>query len=221
MTRIKICGLSNIDSALEAGKSGADFLGLVFAASQRQVSPEIALPLCNAIRNLEPRPAIVGVFVNTAAREVNQIADYCSLDRVQLSGNESWQYCQEIKRPIIKVIHVSGSKTVGEIFNEIETGYQSVKPEPLFLLDSQVRDTFGGTGKTFNWQIAGEISARFPVIIAGGLNPTNVEQLVSDVRPWGVDVSSGVETNRQKDISKIIDFINAVRKAERQTEGRQ
>ena len=214
MTRIKICGLSNIDSALEAGKAGADFLGLVFAASQRQVSPETALPICNAVSSLEPRPTIVGVFVNTATQEVNQIADYCHLDRVQLSGDESWQYCQEIERPIIKVIHVSGSKPVGEILDEIETGYQSVKPEPIFLLDSQVRDTFGGTGQTFNWQIAGEVSANYPVIIAGGLNPTNVERLVSDVKPWGVDVSSGVETKGVKDMTKIIKFIKAVRQAD-------
>jgi len=212
MTRVKICGIRDKTHVLAAVEAGADFIGLVFAPSRRQVSPQKALSLVEVIRGLRSGPAAVGVFVNAAAQEVNHIADYCQLDWVQLSGDESWQYCQELKKAIIKVIHVSSGQKTDEILADIETGYQLLPEKELVcLLDSRVGVAYGGTGQVFNWQLAREVSARFPVIIAGGLTPANVGQLVREVQPWGVDVSTGVESNGLKDASKIRAFVKAVR----------
>lgn len=211
---IKICGLSEIDSTLAASRAGADFLGLIFAASPRQVSPEQALPIIETVRALPDPPEIVGVFADLPSDEVNRIAAYCRLDRVQLSGNETWDYCREIEKPVIKVIHVSDSQPPGEMLDEIATGH-NLLPEDRFicLLDTHTGKVYGGSGQTFNWHLAREVSSSFPVMVAGGLSPDNVAQLVAEVNPWGVDVSSGVETAGKKDISKIKAFIGAVRKS--------
>ena len=212
MTKIKICGLSEIQHALAAAKAGADFIGLVFAPSRRQVSVKKALQIVKAIHSLKPRPDIVGVFVNSASGEVNRIADYCNLDWVQLSGDETWDYCQQIERPIIKTVHVSNAKTSEEVVSEIAMGYQLLpRQDFVFLVDSRVGDSYGGTGQAFDWKLAKEASARFSVIIAGGLTPNNVGQLVKEVWPWGVDVSTGIETDGQKDVAKITAFIRVVR----------
>jgi len=167
----------------------------------------------------------VGVFVNMPASKVNEIADFCALDWVQLSGDESWEYCCEIARPIIKAVRI-GQQHPEEILAELATGtrmlstnlHPSIPSSLRFipLLDSQVKDKYGGTGMTFDWRLAQQIAERFPVIIAGGLAPDNVAQAIEIVAPWGVDVSSGVEVGGVKNVAKIRAFIEAVRWADAQ-----
>ena len=208
MTRVKICGISEIEHALAAAGLGADFVGIMFAPSRRQVSADRAVEISEAVRALADPPEVVGVFVNLPAEEVNRIADYCRLDRVQLSGDEDWQYCLEIEKPVTKVVHITEGKPASKVVREIEEGLELASgKDVLCQLDTQVGDAYGGTGQTFNWELAKEAAARFPVIVAGGLTPENVGRLIREVKPWGVDVSSGVETGGRKDIDKIRDFI--------------
>jgi phosphoribosylanthranilate isomerase len=215
VTRVKICGISEIEHALVAAEAGADFLGLVFAEGRRKVSPKTALEISKAVRGRKDRPQIVGVFADLPAEEVNRIAEYCSLDRVQLSGEETWQFCLRIGLPITKTIHISPTATAVQVLAAITEGYQRlVNKDLIWLLDTKVGDLSGGTGKTFDWQLAKEVAARFPVMVAGGLNPANVGELVRGVHPWGVDVSSGVETEGRKDPAKIKAFVEAVKIAE-------
>ncbi|MBI2831292.1 MAG: phosphoribosylanthranilate isomerase [Chloroflexi bacterium] len=221
MTRVKICGLMEVEHALAAAEAGADYIGTILAPSKRRISPEKASQIVDAVRKLKKRPKVVGVFVNSSAEEVNRIAEECKLDLVQLSGDEFWDYCRNIAKPIIKVIHVRGDKTIGEVMLEIEKGYRlSLKQDPIVMLDSHdASGRYGGTGRKFDWQLAKEVSARFPIMVAGGLDITNVGQLLRQVHPWGVDVSSGVETNGVKSIEKIKDFIKTVRSIDGQEGG--
>lgn len=211
MVRVKICGLIEVEHTVRAGKAGADFIGMVFAESKRKVTVELATRLVDSVQDIDPRPEAVGVFRNATANEVNTIAYECKLDRVQLCGQESIEYCRDIAFPIIKVIHVSPQSKVDFILAQVDKWYQAMKGQRfLCLLDTVVDGRYGGTGVTFDWQIAKEVCASFPVMVAGGLTPDNVTQLVREVNPWGVDVASGVETNGRKDNIKIEAFIRAV-----------
>ena len=214
MTRVKICGIRDENHALAAVEAGADFIGLVFAPSKRQVTPTQACEIASAVKKSSDATKVVGVFVNAPASQVNEIADFCALDCVQLSGDESWEYCREVVEPVIKAIRI-GQQSPAELYAELSAGGQLL-PQQRFiaLLDSQVEGKYGGTGESFNWNLAQQVAKRFPVIIAGGLDPKNVSRLIERVRPWGVDVSSGVETGGVKDIAKIKAFIEAVRKAD-------
>lgn len=214
MTRIKICGIRDETQALAAVEAGADFIGLVFAPSRRQISPARAREIAYAVKRTSGGTKMVGVFANTPSSQVNELADFCALDWVQLSGDESWEYCREVTRPVIKVIRID-QQSPEELNAEISAGSRSLpRQEFMTLLDSRVEGRYGGTGESFNWNLAQQITERFRVIIAGGLDPKNVARLIERVAPWGVDVSSGVETKGVKDTSKIRAFIGAVRKAD-------
>jgi len=212
MTRVKICGIRDEVHALAAVEAGADFIGLVFAPSKRQITPAQAHEIASAVKKSSHTTKVVGVFVNAPAYQVNEIADFCALDWVQLSGDECWEYCREVVEPVIKTIRV-GQQSPEELYAELSAGSKLLPPQRFIaLLDSRVEGKYGGTGESFNWNLAQKVAKRFPVIIAGGLNPENVARLIETVRPWGVDVSSGVETGGVKDIAKIRAFIEAVRK---------
>jgi phosphoribosylanthranilate isomerase len=214
MTRIKICGIRDKTHALAVVEAGADFIGLVFAPSQRQVSPAQAREIASAVKKSSDATKVVGVFVNAPSPQVNEFADFCALDWVQLSGDESWEYCRKVVRPVIKAIRID-QQSPEELYAELSAGSKSLPAQGFItLLDSRVEGKYGGTGKSFDWTLVQQVTKRFPVIVAGGLDPKNVTRLIERVAPWGVDVSSGVETGGVKDIAKIKAFIEAVRKAD-------
>ena len=215
MTRVKICGIREEAHALVAAEAGANFVGLVFAPSKRQVAPAQAEKIATAVKQSGHTTEVVGLFVNTLATEVNKIADTCHLDWVQLSGDESWEYCREINHPIIRVVHVSRRHTTDKICALLAQGSRMLDTKKLtYLLDSRVRGKYGGTGVPFHWDLARPAAAQFPVIIAGGLTPENVAQAIKAVAPWGVDISSGVEVGGVKHAARIRAFIKAVRRAD-------
>lgn len=211
MTRVKICGIKEEAHALAVVEAGGDFMGLVFAPSQRQVTPAQARNIVSVVEE-HNKTAVVGVFVNMPAAEVNRIADFCNLDWVQLSGDEPWEYCRQITRPIIKAVRIDSGHPE-EIGANLAGGARVLsRQRHIYLLDSRVKDKYGGTGITFDWSLARPAAEQFPVIIAGGLTPENVAQAIKIVVPWGVDVSSGVEVDGVKDTAKIRAFIEAVRR---------
>jgi phosphoribosylanthranilate isomerase len=219
MTQIKIDGIKQEAHAIAIAKAEVNFIGMVFATSPRQITPLYAKKIVEILRMKENSTKTVGVFVNTTAGTVNRIADTCNLDWVQLHGDEPWEFCRELNRPVIKVIRVSRNFKPETIIANLNRGEKILaKQKHIFLIDSNVPEKYGGTGQPFNWELARPIAERFPVIIAGGLTPDNVREAILTIKPWGVDVSSGVETGGAKDPDKILKFIDAVRNTDKENE---
>lgn len=215
MTKIKICGIRTQEQAVVAAKAGADFIGLMFAPSHRRVTPRAAAKIIAALKKEKPDVEAVGVFVNADAGTVNRVCKACGLDRVQLSGDESWEYCRKIEKPIFKVMRVNRDNPPEKVGRDIKYGLKLLKGRKItIMLDTSTRGRYGGTGVTFDWELAQPIARRHRVIIAGGLTPANVPEAIKTLSPWGVDVSTGVETKGVKDLNKIKKFIEAVRKAD-------
>jgi phosphoribosylanthranilate isomerase len=212
LTKIKICGITEVAYAQAAIEAGADLIGVVLAPSPRKVTYEKAREIVAAVK--KHYFPVVGVFVNMPASAVNIVAAFCGLDWVQLSGDEGWGYCQQIEKPVIKAVHIMPDWDEEKLLAYLEEGQKKMGARsPVYLLDTFVEDKYGGTGKVFTWKIARRAAAKYPAIIAGGLQPENVGEVVSILKPWGVDVSSGVESHGVKDVAKIKAFIQAVRSA--------
>jgi len=236
---VKLCGLREPWQVELAAELGVEFIGINFAAdSRRRVTVEEAKALVAALgrrptperiilhealppvrwfercalafdeRLSESRPLTVGVFVDQPAPLINGIADAVGLDVVQLSGSEPWEQALVIQRPVIKAIHVAAGMPPDAIVAECEIGTAAA-----CLLDTAVPGEQGGTGKVFDWEVAREVARQLPCFLAGGLTPENVTSAVRLVRPWAVDVSSGIETNGRKDAARMREFVEAVRAA--------
>ena len=199
MVQVKICGICDAAGAAIAVEAGADLVGFHFCSSQRRVSPEEARSI---VESLTVRPQIVGVFIDQDAEEVRQIAEFVGLDLLQLHGSEAPGF--DAGHPVMKVLKVKD----GEIPDA------GSWPDPI-MLDSWSPDQRGGTGRSWDWELARPLLSTHRVFIAGGLEPGNVGKVVSGFKPYGVDVSSGVESSvRVKDPDKVRAFVHAVRLVE-------
>lgn len=199
-TRVKVCGITNVEDALGALERGVDALGFIFAeSSPRYISPEDAREIT---LHLPPLVNCVGVFVDKDPVEIEEIIEYCYLNAVQLHGGEDPEYCRKLAHSVspcrlIKAFRV-GRETQASDFEPYEDAVSA------YLLDTYVKGQEGGTGQTFDWQIIERLKLVRPLILAGGLEPENVVEAISAVRPFAIDVNSGVEEEPgKKDMLKL------------------
>jgi phosphoribosylanthranilate isomerase len=203
MTKVKICGITREQDLRAAVQNGAHALGFVFyAKSPRHVSADQAAALMPA---LPPFVASVGLFVDAPAEEVRQVLTRVPLDLLQFHGDESPEYCAGFGRPWLKAVRVKPG------VNLVQYAARHGAARGL-LLDAYVEGTPGGTGESFDWDLI-PANLGLPVVLSGGLNPANVAEAIRRVKPWAVDVSSGVEAAKGiKDAAKIAAFMQEVRK---------
>ena len=216
-TTVKICGVRSLDDALVAAQAGADYVGMVFVPGRRRrIEPEAARIITSGLRDSDfEGPKSVGLFGDQPLDEVLDTIATAGLDYVQLCGEESLDYCRAVleRAGVIKALHVANDDShdaIADVANRIDA-FAAVGC--IVTLDSQVVGLHGGTGQSFDWSIAAQLAAdgrRF--LLAGGLTPDNVSEAVAVVLPWGVDVSSGVETDGVKDHAKIRQFVSNARR---------
>ena len=203
--KVKVCGITNAEDALAAVEAGADALGFIFyEKSPRYVVPGVA---ANIIAELPPLVTPVGVFVNEGMATVRSIMDTCGLAMAQLHGDENVSYCRELARPAMKALRL---RDRGSLLALAE--YQGRGGVRGFVLDAFSELSYGGTGQITDWGLAADVAKSTPILLAGGLTPDNVTEAIHTVRPYGVDVSSGVESAPgKKDRAKMRAFVDAVR----------
>lgn len=198
MTLAKICGLKDVKMALLAIENGADAIGFVFAPSKRQIKVDVAREI---VAQLPTGIMVVGVFVNEEICLVNEIADEVGLTHIQLHGDEDENYIQQMNRPVWKAVSVKNE-------NDVRTGDSMCE---AYLFDSVSETSRGGTGEKFPWHYLKKYQSEIPMILAGGLHSENVKEAIETVKPWMVDVSSGVEENGVKNEQKIQQFLREVK----------
>ncbi len=204
MVRVKVCGITRLEDAQAAIRSGADALGFVFyRKSPRYISPSKALKILEA---LPPFVSKVGVFVNERTGAIRDIAGFCALDAVQLHGEEDYHFCHRLKRYGLKII--KGFR-VNADFNIADVGSYRVDGH---LFDAHTEGQYGGSGKVFAWEILKGLHTPVPRIVSGGLTVGNVVDAMASLQPFAVDVSSGVEVSPGvKDHRKMAEFIRLVK----------
>ena len=215
MIRVKICGIGAPGDACVAADAGADFIGVVFVPERhRRITPDDAKEIVEAVREDRDRPPrMVGLFADQPLEEVNETIANCGLDAVQLCGRESIEYAAGVDCQVIKVVHVPVSYRAPDDVPELAGRVREYADAGcLVTLDRLVEGIQGGTGQSFNLDVAASLARRGnDFLLAGGLTPANVGRVISAVRPWGVDVSSGVETLGRKDRRKIQRFVTNAR----------
>lgn len=207
-TRIKICGIRRVEDASHAAYAGADAIGLNFyAPSPRAVTLQQAIAVRDA---LPPLVSTVALFVNAARSEVIEVCESLNPSLLQFHGDEDHDYCASFSRPYLKAIRVGASMTADDLV-QLQLEFSTAK---ALLLDTLSAGKYGGTGEAFNWDVIPE-TLREKIILSGGLTPLNVGEAVRKIRPWAVDVSSGVEMQKGiSDPEKILAFMSAVRLAD-------
>lgn len=202
---VKICGTTNLADARYCAARGADYLGFIqYIGSPRYVEPSFAKEIIEWVEG----PRAVGVFVDENRDRVNEITTETGFDLVQLHGAETPEYCSSIEKPVIKAIRIRESDRSADVARTL-AAYESAVS--LFLLDTHVEGSPGGTGQVFSWELAASLSRDFPIFLAGGLNPDNVAEAVKAVKPAGVDVVSGVEEEHGRKSFEAVDrFFSAL-----------
>ncbi|MGH1295910.1 phosphoribosylanthranilate isomerase [Bacillus pretiosus] len=195
--KVKICGITDMETAKRACEYGADAIGFVFAESKRKITPKRAKEI---IQKLPANVLKVGVFVNESVEVIEKIADECGLTHVQLHGDEDNHQIKRLNIPSIKALGVTSEEDMKNA-QTYEADY--------ILFDSPKEKFHGGNGKKFSWELLAHMSkeSREKTILAGGLNALNIEEAIRTIQPYMVDVSSGVETEGKKDVAKIKQFI--------------
>lgn len=202
-TKVKICGITSLEDARFVAGALADYMGFIFYEdSPRHVTPAKAGAMINWIEGTQ----CVGVFVNQPLDDVNMIARQTGIDLVQLHGNENPDYCSLVDKPVIKAIHIKEGDSTSELNKRIEPYHDQVD---YLLFDTKVDGKWGGTGQSFDWSILNEVTQGLPYFLSGGLNPDNIREACKQVKPYAVDVSSGLESEPGiKDFAKIEAFMN-------------
>lgn len=205
-TKLKICGITNLEDARFASGMMVDYLGFIFyEKSPRYVEPAKAGAIINWIEG----PEAVGVFVNQPLDDVNSIAKETGLDIIQLHGSESPEYCELVEKPIIKVIHVENDATRESLSAAVEPYLPVVD---YFMFDSKVGEQWGGTGQVFDWSLVKGIIDDKPFFLSGGLKTENIREAIKTVRPFAVDISSSLEEKPGlKDFDKMEVFDDEMR----------
>jgi len=206
MTFVKICGIKTLKDALAAIDAGADYLGFNFyPKSARFVEKGTCAEITSVLRREHPQIKLVGVFVNSPVDEVKAVLETCHLDLVQLHGDETPEMFAQLAPHVFKAFRGIPESVAGFERNEA----------PIMLIDAAVKGVYGGSGVTADWSAAAELAKRYPLLLAGGLTPENVGAAIGQVKAWGVDTASGVESAPgEKDAAKMSAFVKEVKRIE-------